>query len=72
MANDLNLPREFDAVLGGHSPPPVEGAILGGIEGVKQLGIFMTPTLKLHCLTDPVLTRPVTVILVTFIWSTWN
>ena len=36
MANELNQPREFDAVLGGHSPPPVEGAILGGIEGVKQ------------------------------------
>ena len=28
-------PREFDAVLGGSSPPPINAAVLGGIEGVK-------------------------------------
>ena len=37
MTNNQNQPREYDAVLGGQSPPPVEGAILGGIEGVKHL-----------------------------------
>ncbi|BAY82611.1 leucine rich repeat variant [Calothrix parasitica NIES-267] len=29
-------PREFDAVLGGKTPPPVTGVVLGGIEGVKR------------------------------------
>lgn len=36
MTNNQNQPREFDAVLGGEAPPPVQGAVLGGIEGVKQ------------------------------------
>jgi hypothetical protein len=36
MTNESNQPKEYDAILGGQSPPPVQGAILGGIEGVKQ------------------------------------
>ncbi|BAZ17623.1 GUN4 domain protein [Calothrix sp. NIES-4071] len=36
MANNRNEPREFDAVRGGEAPPPVQGAVLGGIQGVKQ------------------------------------
>ncbi|MBD1920741.1 HEAT repeat domain-containing protein [Microcoleus sp. FACHB-831] len=36
MNNNLNQPREDDAVLGGQAPPPVAGVILGGIEGVKR------------------------------------
>ncbi|MEH2176951.1 STM4015 family protein [Nostoc sp.] len=36
MTNNQNKPREFDAVLGGEAPPPVQGVVLGGIEGVKQ------------------------------------
>jgi len=36
MTNNQNQPREFDAVLGGEAPPPVQGVVLGGIEGVKQ------------------------------------
>ncbi|MBL1199715.1 MAG: HEAT repeat domain-containing protein [Nostoc sp. GBBB01] len=36
MTNNQNQPREFDAVLGKEAPPPVQGAVLGGIEGVKQ------------------------------------
>ncbi|RCJ29276.1 hypothetical protein A6769_35745 [Nostoc punctiforme NIES-2108] len=36
MTNNQNQPREFDAVLGGEAPPPVQGAVLGGIEGVKR------------------------------------
>ena len=35
MANQ-NQPTEFDAVLGGQAPPPVEGVVLGGLEGVKR------------------------------------
>ena len=34
--NNPNQPREFDAVLGGQAPPPTDGVVLGGIEGVKQ------------------------------------
>lgn len=29
-------PRQVDAVLGGQTPPPVAGAILGGLAGAKQ------------------------------------
>ncbi|MBE9128463.1 MULTISPECIES: HEAT repeat domain-containing protein [unclassified Coleofasciculus] len=36
MTNNPNQPRKDDAVLGGQSPPPVEGVVLGGIEGVKS------------------------------------
>lgn len=36
MNNNPNQPREFDAVLGGQAPPPVEGVVLGGLEGVKR------------------------------------
>lgn len=36
MTNDQNYPREFDAVRGKEAPPPAGGAVLGGIEGVKQ------------------------------------
>ncbi|BAY74525.1 GUN4 domain protein [Nostoc linckia NIES-25] len=36
MTNNQNQPREFDAVLGGEAPPPIQGAVLGGIEGVKR------------------------------------
>lgn len=36
MSNEQNQPGEFDAVLGGEAPPPLQGAVLGGIEGVKR------------------------------------
>lgn len=36
MSNNPNQPREFDVVLGGKAPPPVDGVVLGGIEGVKH------------------------------------
>ncbi|MGB3759976.1 MAG: HEAT repeat domain-containing protein [Rivularia sp. (in: cyanobacteria)] len=36
MNSNKNQPREFDAVLGGNTPPPVTGVVLGGIEGVKR------------------------------------
>lgn len=32
----INQPREFDAVLGGQTQYPVNGTVLGGIEGVKS------------------------------------
>ncbi|MDJ0733181.1 MAG: HEAT repeat domain-containing protein [Nostocaceae cyanobacterium] len=36
MNNNSHQPREFDAVLGGETSPPVTGVVLGGIEGVKR------------------------------------
>ncbi|PHJ56269.1 hypothetical protein VF14_26065 [Nostoc linckia z18] len=36
MTDNQNQPREFDAVLGGEAPPPIQGAVLGGIEGVRK------------------------------------
>ncbi len=34
--NDKRKPSEYDLVLGGNNPPPVNGVVLGGIEGVKS------------------------------------
>ncbi|KAF3884882.1 HEAT repeat domain-containing protein [Scytonema tolypothrichoides VB-61278_2] len=42
MPDNQNQPKEFDAILGGQAPPPVESAVLGGLQGVK------------HRLTNPV------------------
>lgn len=36
MTNNQNQPNQYDAVLGGNAPPPIHGAVLGGIEGVKK------------------------------------
>ncbi|VEP15323.1 conserved hypothetical protein [Hyella patelloides LEGE 07179] len=34
--NEEKKPQEYDLVLGGNNPPPVDGLVLGGIEGVKR------------------------------------
>lgn len=36
MSDNPNQPKEYDAVLGGQTLPPVQSVILGGIEGVKH------------------------------------
>jgi WD40 repeat protein len=36
MVDNSDRPREYDAVLGGHSQIPIGAAVLGGIAGVKQ------------------------------------
>ncbi|WP_017304413.1 hypothetical protein [Spirulina subsalsa] len=36
METQNNEPRATDAVLGGYSPPPVDAAVLGGLEGLTQ------------------------------------
>ena len=36
MSDNPNQPQEYDAVLGGQKSLPVQGVILGGIEGVKH------------------------------------
>ena len=34
--NKDKKPREYDAVLGGNNPPPVDGVVLGGLAGVEH------------------------------------
>ncbi|WP_189525015.1 WD40 repeat domain-containing protein [Nostoc sp. 'Peltigera membranacea cyanobiont' 232] len=36
MPDNTKQPREYDAVLGGKNPPPVDGVVLGGLEGAKR------------------------------------
>jgi hypothetical protein len=36
MTESQSQPNKLDAILGGQNPPPVTGAILGGLEGAKQ------------------------------------
>ncbi len=36
MTNNLNQPKAYDVVLGGQTPTPINGAVLGGLAGVKQ------------------------------------
>lgn len=36
MTNNSQSPREYDAVLSGNYPPPIYGAVLGGIEGLQR------------------------------------
>ena len=36
MVENLNQPREYDAVLGGQTKTPANAAVLGGIEGIKR------------------------------------
>ncbi len=36
MADNLNQPKNDDAVLGGQIPAPADGGVLGGIAGVKR------------------------------------
>ncbi|AFY57542.1 hypothetical protein Riv7116_5145 [Rivularia sp. PCC 7116] len=45
-------PGKYDAVLGGKNPPPVDSAVLGGIEGVKRRLSNPVVDVKLAALTD--------------------
>jgi hypothetical protein len=51
--SELN-PRNSDAILGGQTPPPVTGAILGGLAGAKQRLESETLVARLSALTDAV------------------
>ena len=35
MNDESKQPREYDLVLCGNNPPPTDGLVLGGIEGLK-------------------------------------
>ena len=52
MTEDRRKPRPGDAVLGGKSPPPVDGAVLGGLEGVKRRLAFDAQEVKIAALSD--------------------
>jgi hypothetical protein len=49
--SNLN-PRNSDAILGGQTPPPSQGAILGGIDGAKQRFANEAISAKLSALSD--------------------
>ncbi len=36
MSDNHNHPRDFDSVLGGNFPPPIDSVVLGGVEGIKR------------------------------------
>lgn len=36
MSTQPGQPRDYDAVLGGYSPPPITSVVLGGLEGVTH------------------------------------
>ena len=52
MMNNSQSPREYDAVLGGNSPPPIDGAVLGGIEGLKRRLETGNTQQRVDCLAD--------------------
>ncbi len=54
MTNNSQSPREYDAVLGGNSPPPISGAVLGGIEGLKRRLETGNTQQRVDCLADAI------------------
>ena len=45
-------PREYDLVLGGNNPPPIDGVVLGGIAGVERRLSSHEITAKLDAVTE--------------------
>lgn len=54
MAENPNQPRDYDAVLGSQALPPVGGAVLGGLEGVKQRLAHSAPSQRIAALYEAV------------------
>ena len=52
MPENPNQPREYDAVLGGEAPPPLSGAVLGGVEGLRQRFKTGNPAQKIEILAN--------------------
>jgi hypothetical protein len=52
MSEKQNQPRDFDAVIGGESPPPVDAAILGGIEGVKRYLLSPVASIRITAINE--------------------
>ena len=52
MPNNHNHPRDFDPVLGGNFPPPIDSVVLGGVEGVKRCLSNPVPQIRMTALTE--------------------
>ncbi|OCQ95339.1 hypothetical protein BCD64_25655 [Nostoc sp. MBR 210] len=53
MPDDINQPREYDVVLGGQNLPPIDGVVLGGIEGVRhRLDSVHSQEIRIAALSD--------------------
>lgn len=54
MSENTNQPKEYDAVLGGQNPPPINAAVLGGIEGVKKRLASSILEVRINALSDAI------------------
>lgn len=54
MVNESSQPKPGDAVLGGQNPPPIDAAVLGGIEGVKRRYADPSPYIRSAALKEAV------------------
>lgn len=52
MANNFQEPTKFDAVKGGQVPPPVNGAVLGGIKGLHQRFASLSEPVRLETVAN--------------------
>ncbi|MEL6461335.1 MAG: GUN4 N-terminal ARM-like repeat domain-containing protein, partial [Cyanobacteria bacterium J06621_15] len=54
MSKNNQRPRDYDVVLGGNNPPPINGVVLGGIEGLKRRLETGNTQQRVDCLADAV------------------
>lgn len=54
MSENSHQPKKDDAILGGQSPPPIMGAVLGGLAGVKHRLTHESPEIRIAALQDAV------------------
>ncbi|MEO1762495.1 MAG: hypothetical protein AAFR83_11105, partial [Cyanobacteria bacterium J06629_18] len=54
MSKNNQRPRDYDVVLGGNNPPPINGVVLGGIEGLKRRLETGNIQQRIDCLADAV------------------
>lgn len=54
MTENPHQPKEYDAVLGGQNSPPINAAILGGIEGVKRRLAYPEIEVRVAALSDTI------------------
>ena len=52
MAQNPNQPRAYDVVLGGKTPTPIDGAVLGGLSGVKRRLLSPVVTQRVDALKE--------------------
>ena len=52
MLEKFDRPRKYDVVLGGKNPPPLTGAVLGGVAGVKHRLKSNSPELRVTTIMD--------------------